>query len=81
MLTILKVKLLTFDLLVTNLAYSETLIKGDVWLIVTKMDLSLKKSITLNHDSNSSSVWSVKHSALSLTSKKQKHLTMQKCVL
>jgi len=29
--------------LVTNLAYSETLIKGDVWLIVTKMDLSLKK--------------------------------------
>lgn len=67
MLTLLKVKWLTFDLLATNLAYSETLIKGDVWLLVTKMDLSLKKSITLNHDSNSSSVWSVKHSALSST--------------
>lgn len=42
MLTLLKVKWLTFDL-VTNLAYSETLIKGDMWLIVTKMNLSLKK--------------------------------------
>lgn len=67
MLTLFKVKWLTFDLLVTNLAYSETLIKGDVWLLVTKMDLSLKKSLTLNHDSNSSSLWSVKYSAFSST--------------
>lgn len=46
MLTLLKVKWLIFDLLVTNLAYSETLIKGDMWL-VTKMNLSLKKIYNL----------------------------------